>query len=293
MYGYENWVEINGVFIPATSADTQVDRSKIESSGIYGGSITGTGVPIGQVHYYDWPIVSASFSADASSDFLSLVKTMIFNRSTPVSMVLHSGASGTQTIEQGWWNSISLQTSEDSAVTANISLTAVERQVFDVNSFESYWTNTYGNLASSCEDFSTTSPLNSDINHAPVPFWKTKIKEFQRVKSWSISLTQDVVRFMGCMNYAGAIPQSPYILGVGVINASMKISTCDELYSDIWAMPDKYADAALNIRMPLTIQHEGTDYLSFDGELVLANDALQGMNMMDGIDYDYQIYKIS
>jgi len=293
MFGYENWLQLNGIFIPATSADSQVDRSRIDSSGVYGGSIDGSGRPLGQAHYYDWPAVTASFSAEASIPLLNVLKTMMLNRATPVSFVLNSGMSGTQKISDAWWNNISIQTSEDSAVTATVSFTATERTAFKVNDFSDYWDNQTGSLASDCASFSSTEPLNGDINLLPVPFWNTTVSGFERVRGWSFSISQDVVRFMGCMNYSGSYPKAPYAFGVGMMNAGFKVSTYDETNSAVSPMPSKYSGSAVVSRdnFLLSINNEG--FLSMDCELNLVTDPLEGTGTLDGLEFDYQVYNFS
>lgn len=289
MFGYETWVTLNGIFIPCTTADTDLDRARIDSSGIYGGSIQGNTCPIGQAHYYDWPTVTANFNAETSPEFLEILKAMIFARNTPVSLIINDGLTGTQRIDAAWWNSISIQASEDSLVTASVSFAALERNAFDVNEFTAYWHNDNGSFANNCSNF---VPLRN-FGHFPLPFWKTKIQEFTYVKSWTLNLTQDVTRFMGCMDYASDIPKNPYILGVGIMNGTMSFNCFEDLNSEITAMPTKYHGPVLNTRQALTLMIDDAVFLTLDGELNKVNDPLIGFGALADIAYEYQIYAFS
>lgn len=289
MFGYETWVTLNGIFIPCQSADTDLDRARIDSSGIYGGSLAGTNSPIGQVHYYDWPNVTANFSAEASEDVLALTKSMILNRNTPLEVIINDGLSGMQKIERAWWNQISVQTSEDSLVGVSMSFSAIERERFDVNEFSAYWLNQDGSYANDCANFSDISRFG----YFPIPFWNTKISEFEYVKNWNVTITQDVLRFLGCMNYSGSEPKSPFALGVGIMNGTLSFSTFDNNTAQITAMPTKYSGSSLNSRQPLSLMIAGNTFLNLEGELNKISDPLNSTSAISEISYEYQIYGIS
>lgn len=278
MYGYESWVALNGILIPSTSADSAVERNIIESSGLFGGTKTGSKVPLASPHLYDWPNVTASFSCDASTEVLEQIKHMILNRDTPISLVIHSGYSGTQTIEQAWWNNISINASEDALISVTVSLIGLERQEFVTNDFGDYLQNILG---TSTENFC----------YDPIPFYLSKIQEFTYVKNWTFTLAQDVVRFMGCQN--SATVKNPFILGVGTMTADMKFSTFDEQSSDIWAMPDKYSGVELNTRTPLTLDIDNETFLTMTGEINQVRDPLQGTSSISDISYEYNVYSFA
>jgi len=280
MFGYESWVYLQNSIIPATAAETGVDRAKIESEGLLGGTIAGSNMPLGQAHIYDWPIISASFTTEASAETLSVIKNMIFNRNTPISIVVHNGYQGTQKIDQAWWNNITIQASEDSIITASVSLTGLERTAFDTGDFPDYWRNADGTYGSFC--------------FSPIPFWNSKVVGYDYAKSWSLSISQDVIRFMGCMNYAGDTPRNPFIMGVGTLNGNFKFSTFDEYTGiDIWAMPEKFSGTPVINRTNLGLIINGSNFVSMTGEIVTVSDPMQNGANRSTIDYDYQIYSIS
>lgn len=284
MYGYETWALLNGVFIPAVTADTDLDRNRIDSSGIYGGALSGTGIPIGNVHYYDWPNITASFSADATEGLLDTVRTMVMARHQPVSITLNNSIRGCQQVNQAWWNSIQIQTAEDSLVSVTMNLNALERNIFTVNNFTDYWQDILGGLGGSVSAFSVTG--------GQIPFWKTQIREFDLVKGWTVSLTQTVNRFMGCFNNSGDTPENPFVLGMGVMNGTISFNTYENPSPDISAMPFKHSGSSLNSRQPITIVIDGNDFMSFGCELNRVNDPLSGVASLSDLNYDYQIYDI-
>jgi len=281
MFGYESWVLLNGIFMPATAADTRLDRARIDSSGIYGGTITGTNIPIGQVHLYDWPNVSASFTSEATPTLMAIVKEMILKRQSPVSLVLNSGQSGSQEIQQAWWNQITVSTGEDSLVTVSIDFTALERTKFDVDAFAAYWANDIGGFAKTCFP-----------EYAPIPFWKTKILEFEYVKNWNFTISQEVAKFFGCMNYPSNVPANPYVLGCGVLSGTLAFATHEENSYVITAMPSVFSGTELNTRDVLTINIDGI-WITCQGELNTVDNPLSGTLNLNEVGYNFQIYGVS
>lgn len=283
MFGYESWVRINGIFIPATQADTDVDRARIDSQGIYGGGVSGfSTIPIGNVHYYDWPNITASLTAEATPALLTILKEIIATRTRSVELEIYSGQSGGQSIASAWWNQINVSTSEDSLVNVSINFTALERDEFTVNNIEDYWTNIDGSLADQCLP-----------QYVPIPFWNTKISEMEFVKSWNFSLSQDIVKFQGCMNYQSVDPKDPFVLGCGVVNGTLNVVTHENSSDFISEMPTKFSGSALNQRKTLTVQIGGSNWLRCSVELNKANDPVVSGPSLDEINYDFQIYGVS
>ena len=212
MLGYESYVLLNGTIIPAISADTSEDRTRIDSSGVYGGGIE-INTPLSSPHFYDWPAITGNVTFEASKETLNVVKNMIFHRNTPFGIKIITRIAGEQEVKKAWWNSISIQASEDSIVNITISFVGIERNSFAVGTFNGYWENVEGLYGSFCFN--------------PIPFWKTKINGMENVRGWTFTLTQDVTRFLGCMNFSGNVPKNPYILGIGVLACDMKIQKSD------------------------------------------------------------------
>lgn len=283
MFGYESWVKLNGIFIPATQADTDVDRARIDSQGIYGGGISGfQNIPIGNVHYYDWPNVTANFTAEATPALLSLLKEIIASRTRSVKLEIISGQTGGQTINYAWWNQITVSTGEDSLVAVSVNFIALEREEFTINDIEAYWTNRTGSLADQCFP-----------QYEPIPFWDTEISEMEYVKSWSLSLSQDVSKFQGCMNYSGTDPKEPFVLGCGIVNGTLNVITHENSSDFVSEMPTKYSGSALNQRERLTVQIGGSDWLRCLVELNKVNDPVASSPSLDEVTYDFQIYGLS
>ncbi|MCK9154621.1 MAG: hypothetical protein M0P12_00755 [Paludibacteraceae bacterium] len=281
MFGYESWVLLNGIFIPASAADTQVDRARIDSSGIYGGSITGANIPFGQVHYYDWPNVSASLTTEATPTLITTVKDMILQRQNPVSLILNSGQSGSQELQQAWWNEISISTGEDALVTVNINFTALERTRFDIDAFSAYWSNQTGGFAN---EFLP--------EYDPIPFWKTNISEFEYVKNWNLTISQEIIKFFGCMNYQANVPMNPCVLGCGILSGNLTFATHENDSNLITAMPLVFSGEDVNIRNTMTINIDGIG-ITCKGELNLVDNPFSGTENLNEVGYNFQIYGVS
>lgn len=293
MFGYEGYVKINGNVVLATSSSISLDRNKIESSAIYGGSVNGDNAPLQSIHYFDWPMITANVSLDVNSGVLETIKAMILNREVPVNLYIHSRIDGEKELKQAWWNTISLQVGTDSALTATISFVAIERDDYKVGVFSSYWQNQNGLL--NCSEI--LDPLNQgQENLNPIPFWKTTIPEFENVKSWSFNLSQDVVRFHGCMNYSPSTAVEPYILGFGQMRGEVTINTlCPQNNTtDIFNMPTNFTRLDVtSSRRAISVFINGSGFIGFDGELTKMEDPLQDNASVDDIEWMYDIYSIN
>lgn len=295
MLGYETYVTINNIVGLTTSADISLDRSRIESGAIYGGSIeTLSSIPLQQSHYYDWSGVTANITVDLTEDFLTMIKNMINHRNTPIDFHMYSRVNGEKQIKNAWWNSISISANEDSLITATISFMAIERDLYDIGKFEDYWLNENGLI--NCATI--PDPLNQgQLNVSPIPFWNSEITGFDYVKNWTFTISQDVVKFMGCMNKQTNVDTAiePYVWGVGVVRSDMKINTLPPILSssDIWAMPGVYTGQDIvTTRKEIPIKINNSTILTLKGELTKNGDPLQGNNSVDNIEWDYMVYEI-
>ena len=303
MLGYESYVTINGSIALANSADVSQSRVPIVSNALYGSSIaTNASIPLQQPHFYDWSEISATVTLDVNSDFLTIIKWMLINRSTSVDLYLNSRKTGIKHISNAWWQTITLSAAQDGAVSATIGFVALETDSYGVGKFTDYWGNTTGSLT--CSMMDTTNPLNPDWNVGypslgnldPIPFWKTSITGLDNVKGWNFSVTQTIVKFMGCMKNNNAIAQEPYVMGFGTVTADMKIDT---LLPDVvpvagWDMSGIYSGSAITGgRKAMAINVNGTSFLAMTGELIRVADPLQGNDSVDNLSWDYQVYSFA
>jgi len=295
MFGYESYVTINDQIVLATSADIVSERTKIESSGLYGGSLNQVGssltLPLQQPHYYDWSDNSGSITADVSHELLTIIKDLILGRSNSFDVKIYSRIDGLKHMRNAWWNSISISAQEDSALTATISFIGLENESFEIGLFSGYWDNEDG--LNTCDNLG--NPLNPDEgNVSPIPFWKTEVLGIENVKNWTFTISQDVVKFMGCMNSISI--SDPYILGVGLMRSDMKINSVlpDVKPDDSLDMYNVYDGTDIvNSRKQLSIKVDSYNYLLLDGEINRLGDPLQGNSALNNIDWDFTVYDFS
>lgn len=298
MFGYEGYVTINGEIVLANSADVSQTRTPIVSNAVYGSSIaknetisTQT-IPLQQPHYYDWSNITASVTLDVNSNLLTVIKGMLINRSTPVDLYINTRKTGIKHLSSAWWETITLSAAQDGSLSATIGFVALETDAYGVGKFDDYWDNVSG--AITCASISDIPPLNAlNTNENPIPFWNTSITGMNNVKGWDFSVTQTVVKFMGCMNTGGALALEPYIMGFGTITADMKIDTLlpNEVPAAGWDMSGIYSGSAITGgRKSLTIVINGSYFLAMTGELIRVADPLQGNDSIDNLSWDYQVY---
>jgi len=116
------------------------------------------------------------------------------------------------------------------------------------------------------------------------------------VKSWTFSINQTVVKFMGCMNHKAVTAMEPYILGFGSVTADMKIDTFLPDTAPIagWNMSEIYSGSEIvSGRKALSIMINGNNFLDLTGELISATDPFQGAESVDNLTWDYPVYSYS
>lgn len=158
---------------------------------------------------------------------------------------LSSNVLNTETNQEGaWCDSFSLSTGTDSTVQASVGVLALTRE--EVTSGLGYSNNIDGIIASDCNVFNLTDPLNppSNINTSPIPYWKTKarilksvddseIDEGAETVSWDINLTNNAQIIKTCNMTANA---NNYGTASAVVMGQMSVTGNVELYkhSGVW-----------------------------------------------------------
>ena len=297
MLGYEGYGRIKGATVLCTSGEIRLDRARIDSSAVYGGAREGANAPVGGIHFYDWPNVTGEISFDVTPASLSVLREICLARDTPFPVEINTRRNGKSSVEKAWWNSVTLSASEDSPVTASVSFTAISRDEFTSGDFAGHWSNVNGLLGSNCNGFSGLGPLNpSQGNNAPIPFWRTSVEGTENVRRWTVSLSQDVVRFMACQNISGQSASSPFLFGVGVMNGTFTYSTLppSTSFPEIKAMPDVFSQIQVtSSRKSFTVRVAGATAFGLSCEINAPSDPLVQGGQISEIAWDWQIYKIS
>jgi len=201
--GYEGYVKVGGVWTLGTGASASKGIQRIDSSGGYGGKITGAGVMgVGSPHIDDWTAWDGSCEFELTDGVFSVLKAKIVtSRDDPMSITFSSRTNNEQTFSGAYWNSINLTTSEASLVTGTVGFVAMDRTTY-----------TYGT------DTVRSAGLTGGLGLVPIPYWNTSIGSYKFIE-WSIDFAQDVVKFFACNKAIG--PQAPAYYGVGPVTATL------------------------------------------------------------------------
>ena len=219
--GYEGYIRIGGDVVLGTGSAVPRIRPRLDSSSGYGGKISdATQAGIGLPHNYDWEQHDGSVNFEVTSGLFGTLKSWILDRQGSESISLLSRDGNSQAYDNAYWNSISMSASSGSAIEGSVGFTAIVRDsyAYGVLGTAGYIGNKVGQGV-----VNGTFPLNpSPTNLNPVPFWKTQVTlggnplDFL---TWSLDLSQEVVKFFGCGgNYP--TPQEPIYLAVGPMTAT-------------------------------------------------------------------------
>lgn len=219
--GYEGYIKVGGIFAMGTGSSVPRGRVRVDSSSGYGGNIKTpvAEIGIGAPRAYDWEAHDGSVNFEVHKDFFNdPIKTWIFDRQVAKVVYLLSRDGNVQQYDRAFWNSISVSAAEGSAVEGSIGFVAIDRTAytFGVAGDAGYTGNATGQGV-----VCSTSPLNpAGANLNPVPFWDTMVTlggTNYDFLSWSLDLSQDVVKLFASTHGGGGDPgpKEPEYLAVG------------------------------------------------------------------------------
>jgi len=285
--GYSGLAKIDGAQFLVTSMNVPEARVKLDSSSAYSGSINplyptrGLYTP----RTYDYPANDGSIGFDMAAGFGTIIKNWILNRKSSREIFYVPCSGSSQQFEECFWSNISMNASEGSAVSGDISFTAVTRDEEIIGS--NYIADRTGQIT--CEEITALLPLNPDAAQvAPVPFWRSSIDgnimTGAKPVSWTLNFNQEITRHFLCEAYSD--PQPPSIIGIGKM-------TC-ELQIELFIVPGTTYDLEESVFTPLTINiGEGTDFVLSSLDLQDHSHGLKGLSDASTMSITYHAYAMA
>ena len=218
MLGYEGYIQIGGSTVLGTGSSVPRARPRIDSSSGYGGKINGVSdAGIGAPHNYDWEQHDGSLNFEVTTGVLTTLKEWILDRQVGKSVYLISRLGNIQHYEEAFWNTISVSASDGSAVEGSVGFTAIVRDSY------AYGTAGVTGYTGNSAGVAPVNPLNPAAGNVnPVPFWNTEVTLTGGTTdfiTWSLDLSQEVVKFFGCSGNNPTV-QEPKYLAVGPMTAT-------------------------------------------------------------------------
>lgn len=222
--GFEGWVKVGDKYALGTGLSVPRARPRLESAAGYGGRIKepvdemGIGLP----YNYDFEVNDGSVNFDVNlSFFKDVVMNWIFDRQSAKEIWFSTRYENEQIHENCFWNNININSTPEAAVDGSIGFVSLQRDTYSYGAWDDKSGSKQGNSGAGgtllCPGTNFPSPLNPDgENLNPVPGWNTTVSllgadiEFL---NWSLSFTQDVVKFFACEYNTD--PQPPKYLAVG------------------------------------------------------------------------------
>lgn len=274
MLGYEGYIQIGSTILGVGSSSPRV-RPRLDSGGGYGGTISGATTGIGAPHDYDWTQYDGSVNFELTSDLFTTLKTWMTARTGTTNIILRSRKGNVQQYSTAYWNSISLSASDGAAVEGSVGFTAVSRTSY------SYGDSGVVGYTGNPNGVAPVNPLNPSANNQnPIPFWDTEVTIGSTTDfiTWSLDLSQEVVKFFGCKGN-NATPQEPMYLGVGPMTATF---TGTYLFTDV---PADSVSGTIDI---------GSGSVTMNRmELQSASDDVQTGDALVPVNIEYFIYELA
>jgi hypothetical protein len=294
--GYEGYVTIDDNTTPVqipflcTGANIPQAQVRLDEDAGYGGLLNNTpssvyNMAIGSPHIYDWPTNDGSLNFELNANFLAkVIKPWAFKRQSAKKISLYPRNGSSEIYNQCYWNSISLTASEGAFVTGSIGVVAVQRDTFIFE--DQYIANKKGNVTLTDLGVSGNIPALNPAAHYdlnPIPFWKTKVT-FDSVDykfiSWTVTLSQDIVKFFVCEGNVN--PVAPKFLGAGVM-------TCDFtgefiILEETGSIPDTIGTLEITIG--------NSSFVLGEAELQNDDDDVKGASEAKTTAVDYSVYAL-
>ena len=287
--GYEGWVKLGDTFALGTGVSVPRARARLESPSGYGGQIESpkSEIGIGLPYNYDWEVFDGNASFELNELLWVELNDWIFHRQTPKAVNFSTRKSGKQQLDLSFWNNISINANEGSSVDGSFSFVSIDRDLYSYGS--EYPIGKKGNDESGADQtllcplaLGMGPPLNKDLeNINPIPYWNTFIEisgstiEFI---NWSLSLSQDVVKFFACEYNTSA--QEPKYLAVGPMTVT---------FSGNYMMRSSF----LGDEIVEAITHIGTKTLKLRRmEANTEADDIPGLDALVPLAVDYSVYEL-
>jgi hypothetical protein len=279
MLGYEGYISLCGINVLGTGSTVPRALLRIDSTSGYGGKITGAvDTGIGFPHAYDWEQHDGSLNFEVTSGLFGALKTWILSRQSSRAVSLLSRNANLQSYSAVYWNTVSISAADGAAVEGSVGFIAIVRNSYSYGTtgVAGYTGNDVGQGV-----VSGMAPLNPAAgNISPVPFWNTEISLGGALDfiTWSLDLSQEVVKFFGCSG-SNATAQEPLYLAVGPMTAT---------FSGTYIFTAPTADSVNG-----TLDVAGTTITMNRMELQsISDDVLTGDSLVP-LNVEYAIYELS
>ncbi len=228
--GYEGWVKIGDTYALGTGTAVSRAQVRLESASGYGGQIKTpkSEIGIGFPFNYDWETYDGTLNYEVTKAlFRDELRPWMFDRQSAGDIEFSSRLSNDQAFSLAYWNNMSFSASEGGVVDGSLGFVGIERDSYGyggtyINNKEGNSPDDPGNDTALCPDIGFPPQLNATANENPVPYWNTAIQISGSANniefiSWSMDLSQEVVKFFGCFHQGGVDPgaQEPRYVAVG------------------------------------------------------------------------------
>ena len=289
--GYEGWVKLGSTFALGTGMSVPRARNRLESSSGYGGQIKSPKeeIGIGLPFTYDWETYDGNVSFDLNALLWEELVNWIFDRQGQSEIKFSTRKGGVQRFERAFWNSININANDGSSVDGSLGFVAIDRDQYVYGS--DYPDGKYGNDEDG-NDRTLLCPLASGMgpplnqggsNLNPIPYWNTILTfdlELIEFINWSLSFSQDVVKFFACEYNTEA--KEPSYLAVGPMTAT---------FSGNYMMKDGFLGD--EIEEAIASVGTGTTELKMRRmEATTEADDIPGLDSLVPLAVDYSIYEL-
>ena len=291
--GYEGYVSLDSEYALGTGVAVPRVRPRLESASGYGGHIAtpreemGIGLP----YNYDYDVYDGNLNFEASIKFYKSVIDWLFDRQSAKAVEFVVRNSSSQAYDECFFSNISISASPESALDGSIQFVALERNTYTFGDDDPR----KGADDTKLCPVSTFPPqLNvSPKNLNPVPGWNTLIKVKATAGgseidydflNWSLSFSQDVVKFFTCEHNTTA--QEPKYLAVGpmtVVFSGSYMYGGGFLGDHLESILVRVGDPAVGEYSDLSLKR---------CECSTEQDDMQGLDALTPLEVEYAVYEI-
>jgi hypothetical protein len=245
MIGYEGYIKVGSIWALGTGSAMPESRVRLDSSGGYGGDVSGANMGIGNAHVYDWSNWDGSIDFEMTSGMFTELKSWLNNRDALRAILISSRFGNEQVFTEAIWNSISMSASEGSMCAGSVGFVAIERDGYIFG----------GNKANNSAQGINGAQICGLEN---IPYWETGISGYNFI-DWNLEFAQDVVKFSACNKTNNVVP--PIYYGVGPMTITLSgscIFSGREFDNNIGSLTVNVGDGHIGLRQA-ELQTQGDD----------------------------------
>jgi hypothetical protein len=297
--GYEGLVRVGTQYVLGMGASVPRTRDRIESASGYGGKIytPRAAMGIGAPFNYDWEVYDGSITFEMTrSVFDSEIYPWVLNRQSVKEFEFNTRLDNVQKLENCLFSSISISTSEAAAVSGDIGVTGLQREIYT-------WGDLYkdnrlgvsnGKVCPPMDFPPGLNPTTAGYNRTPIPFWNTEVlvtettsEKQKNFIEWSVTFNQSINKFFGCNHTGGADPgsQPPLYMACGPMTVSFTGTYMDDFTGkDNGFLGDHLAQVVIKLG--------GAEIKMKRLESTIESDDIQAPEAMVPLGVDYAVYEL-